>query len=78
MKTKDLFSFLILSLAFLVSSCGGSSDDIIEDAKVTSISITSNKSEIDLGETLIFTVKNNLNIDLLNQELFLGVFSCNT
>ena len=64
MKTNHLFSFLILSLAFMVSSCGGSSDDIIDDVKVTSISITSNKSEISLGETLTFTVKNNLNIDL--------------
>ena len=63
MKTNHLFSFLILSLAFIVSSCGGSSDDAIEDVKATSITITTNKSEIDLGETLTFTVKNNLNID---------------
>ncbi|WP_299522540.1 Omp28-related outer membrane protein [uncultured Lutibacter sp.] len=63
MKTNQLFSFLMLSLAFLVSSCSGSSDDIPE-VNATSILITSNKLEVDLGETLTFSVKDNLDVNL--------------
>jgi len=64
MKTNHLFSYLLLSLAFVVSSCGGSSSDDTPEVKATSITITSNKLEMDLGGTLTFTVKNNLDVNL--------------
>jgi len=64
MKKRNFLNILLVCFTVLVSSCGGSSSEETPEVKATSIKITSNTVEIDLGETLSFTVKDNLDVNL--------------
>lgn len=64
MKKYNFLNLVIICFTFLFASCGGSSSDDTPDVKATSLTITSNKVELDLGGTFIFSVEDNLEANL--------------
>ncbi len=69
MKTKHFFTALILSVTLVYFGCSGSGSDGGDGGnQVTSITIQSNQSSLELGGAFTFTVKTNTNEDVTSSS----------
>lgn len=70
MKSINLHYLIIFFTSILLFSCSSSNDDNVADGNndPTSITITSDKTSIGVGETIVFTVTTNTGIDVTSQS----------